>query len=136
MNINETELRNNIRTILLAVSNEDMPDSDNRAWENREFKPTIGVPWLRETTMPGNERQYASNTLEGVGFMQYEFFWPIHTGTKEIEALVVDVKAAFKPATVLDAHSLIYRAERLTAIVGDNWYQIPVRLTWRAHAIG
>ena len=136
MNIDETEIRKDIRAALMSVTNDDMPATTEIAWENRSFKPTIGTPWVRETMLPGVERQSASDTLQSVGIMQYDFFWPANKGTSEVETLVVDVKAVFKPNKVLDEHSLIYRAERLPAIVDENWYQIPVRLTWRAHAIG
>jgi hypothetical protein len=136
MIIDETALRTSIRTRLLTVTNENMPGESDIAWENREYSPKIGVPWIRETMLPGTERQSASDTIESVGIMQYDFFWPANRGTTEIENLVVDIKTAFKPLTVLDSHSSIYRTERLPAIVDENWYQIPVRLTWRAHAIG
>ena len=132
--IDHGEIRQSIRLILLAIDNEDLPS--NRSWENRNFKPPENDTWIRETMIPGEERQAASDTIRSVGIMQYDIFWPIGTGTENIEALVDDIKDAFKPVTALGLNSLIYRAERLAAIVDDKWYQIPIRLTWKAHSIG
>ena len=113
MNIDELSIRKNIRAVLLAVDNADMPSASSIAWENHEYRPVIGKPWIRETMIPGTERQSASDTLQSVGIMQYDFFWPANKGTTEIENLVIDVKAAFRPATVLDAHSLAEKIEQV-----------------------
>ena len=136
MIIDHSEIRKGIRTVLLTVTNSDMPDDKDIAWENRTYKPIIGTPWIRETMLPGLERQSASDTIESVGVMQYDVFWPAGTGTESIEKLVDDIKVVFKPTTAIGNNSLVFRAERLSAIIDDKWHQIPVRLTWRAHAIG
>lgn len=135
--IKYSDIRKGIRAILLAVTNPNMPLPANIAWENRGYDPVVGTPWIRETLLPGEERQVASDTLRGVGIMQYDLFWPIGDGTETIEDLADDIKNAFKPVTVIGTHSLVFKAERLPGTVEDErWYKLPIRLTWRAHSIG
>ena len=135
MIISYNDLRLGLREVLLSVSNSNMPASSNFAWENRKFTVPKYDQWIRETMIPGVERQVASDTLRSVGIMQYDIFWPAFQGTENAEELANQIIATFKPVTKIGPHALVYRAERLAAIVDEKWYQIPVRLTWRAHAI-
>ena len=91
---------------------------------------------MRETLLPGSERQAATDTIRAVGIMQYDLFVPKGAGTEAAEALVDAIKDAFKPVTAIGAHSLVWRAERLSGRSDQKWFIIPIRLTYRAHAIG
>ena len=130
--IDHKEIRQGFRAVLLTVS--DLPA--NRSWENREFTPPTGTEWIRETLLPSDESVSASDTITAIGTMQYDVFWPFGGGTEGAETLADAIKAAFEPNTTISTHAHVYRAERLAGRVDDNWYIIPVRLTYRAHAIG
>ena len=129
--IDHKALRQGILTILLTVSG--LPSE--RSWENREFTPPT-TEWIRETLLPSDESVSASDTITAVGTMQYDVFWTFGDGTEDAEDLADAIKEAFEPNTTISTHAYVYRAERLAGRVDDNWYIIPVRLTYRAHAIG
>lgn len=131
-----SNLRRGIRAALLAVTNPNMPTDSNIAWENRTYKPKADVPWMREKLLPGLERKVASDTLRGTGLMQYDLLWPAGKGTEDADDLADDIKDAFAPNTTVDTHGVVFRAERLPAITDAEWYQIPIRLTWRVNSIG
>lgn len=134
--ISHKEIRQGIRGILLSINDPNMPLAKNIAWENHSYKPVDGIPWIRETLLPGEERQAATDTIRSVGIMQYDLFWPANKGTEAAEDLVDTIKDAFKPITTIGVNSLVFRAERLSGTPDEKWYRIPIRLTWRAHAIG
>ena len=134
--ISHKAIRQGIRQVLLAVNNSDLPDEDNIAWENQDFTPPEIIPWLRETMIPGTERQTATDTIQSVGIMQYDVFWPAGQGTEDAEQLADDIITAFAPHTQIGANALTFRSERLAAVADEKWYIIPIRLTWRAHSIG
>jgi len=132
--INYTAIRQGLRTVLLNIVDPAMPSAANIAWENREYDPQKGVPWIRETLIPGIERKVAYDELQTVGIVQYDLNWPLGDGTEEIEALVDTIKDAFAPNTTIANHALVYRTERLAGRADDKWYTIPIRLTYRAFA--
>lgn len=130
--IDHDAIRRGIRVVLSTVTG--LPTV--RSWENREFNPTPNTPWIRETLIPGTERQVATDVIESVGIAQYDLFWPAGTGTETPEQLADLIKDTFQPITTVAASTVVWRAERLAAIADAKWYQIPIRLTWRSHAVG
>ena len=130
--IDHKVIRQGLRTILLTVPG--LPT--NKSWENREFTPPTNTAWIRETLLPSDEGVSASDTITAIGTMQYDVFWPFGGGTEDAETLADAIKNTFKPDTTITSNAYTYRAERLAGRVDENWYIIPVRLTYRAHAIG
>lgn len=129
--IDTVALRNALRVILVGVSG--LPVA--RSWENRQFTPPDPpADWVRETLMPAIERQASDGNVEAIGVVQYDLFTPAGKGTEAIEALADTIKTVFKPRTVPAPNIIIDRSERGTAQQEPLWYQIPVRITYRAFA--
>lgn len=125
-------IRLGMRAILLAVPT--IPT--DIAFENREFKPPVATsPYIREQLIPGAERHVATGTIMAVGIMQYDLFWPAGDGTEDPEALADAIRDAFRPVTTIDAHTTVYRVDRLSGVPDEKWYRIPIRLTYRSYSI-
>jgi hypothetical protein len=55
----------------------------NRAWENDEFQPTAGIPWVREEFLPGPNEQITIGPFGEVeGEPQYVIHVSVPTGTR------------------------------------------------------
>jgi len=130
--IDYPSIRLGMRAILLAVPS--LPT--DIAFENREFDPPDAkTPYIRETLLPGEERHVASNSIMAVGIMQYDILWPAGDGTEDPEALADAIRDAFRPVTTIDAHTTVYRVDRLGGVPDEKWYRIPIRLTYRSYSI-
>lgn len=129
--IEHRQIRATLRAQLLTVPG--LPAA--KSWENRGFQPPSGADWVRETYLPGGEWQSASDALTCVGLVQYDLFTPADSGTEAIEDLADAIKSAFRPPQSLSG-VVIERAERLPGRVDGPWYMVPVRIGWRAHAVG
>lgn len=127
--IDHRTVRSKLREQLLTVAG--LPSA--RSWENRNFKPPTGEKWVRETYLPGDERQSANDMVEAVGVVQYDLYCPAGAGTEEIEDLADAIKEAFKPSSVVGSLVRIDRSERLPGRQEPKWYSVPVRVSWRVH---
>lgn len=55
----------------------------NRAWENDEFEPTAGIPWIREEYLPGPNSQITIGPFGEVeGEPQYVIHFNLPAGTR------------------------------------------------------
>lgn len=123
-------IRSALRAHLLLL-----PELPQAAWENREFKPRPNTSWLRETLLPADERQTASNTLQALGITQYDLFYPAESGTETAEDMADAIKHHFRPPQSVGG-VVIERADRLPGRVDGAWYMVPIRIHWRAHSVG
>lgn len=109
----------------------------NQAWENISFNPIEGESWIRETFLPGSKRLSANKELSGVGIMQFDLFWPVGSGTKEVENVATDIEEYFEPARVIEN---LVRVDACSALNGRKdpggaWYHIPVRIEYTVFSI-
>lgn len=123
-------IRSVLRAHLLSLPN--LPDA---AWENRSFTPTLGTPWMRETLLPADERQTASDTLQALGLTQFDVVYPADSGTETAEDMADTIKHHFRPPQVVGG-VVIERADRLPGRIDGAWYMVPIRIHWRAHSVG
>lgn len=138
MSISNKAIRKQFRTKLVSVPG--IPGAGNRAWENINFAPTEGTPWIRETLIPGDERLSANDEVEATGFCQIDYFVPIGSGTFAAQNVADAIKNAFKPATVLGGLVRIQRSVVLSGRRGVSdlkdesssspWYQVPVQIDY------
>lgn len=106
-------------------------------WENVEAgPPPDGVPWLRETFMPSEERALFNLEDQAVGLVQYSVFVPRGEGSKRADDIANAIKAAFNPRKTPAPGGFVsvYRAEVGRGLPEDAWYQVPVSLYWRVIA--
>lgn len=127
--IDHRDVRSALRAQLLTVVG--LPAA--RSWENRQFTRPAGEDWVRETYLPGAERQVSYGMVEAVGVAQYDLFTPADAGTEAAEDLADAIKEAFKPSSTLGGLVRIDRAERLSGRQDASWYFIPIRISWRVH---
>lgn len=128
-------VRRALRERLLSVSG---VDPEQVAWQNRSFVPTSDVTYIRETFLPGEERQAASDQLMAVGLVQFDIFAPVNDSTEDVGALAHQVKHAFRPKQNLEAGTLVVNLVRAwiqTGVpVSEDRYMVPVIVSWRTFA--
>jgi hypothetical protein len=73
----------------------------NRAWENEEFEPTAGIPWVREEFLPGPNEQVTIGPGGDVqGEPQYVIHISVPAGTRlTAKRYTHAAKVLFAPAT-------------------------------------
>lgn len=130
--IDHDVIRKGIRALISAVPG--IPSAI--AWENRDFTPVVGVPWIRETLLPGEQTKVAFDVLQETGLMQFDLFYPVSKGTEAAEGLVDLIIDQFKPDTGISASARTLRASRASGRREDDWYIVPVRITYLAHSFG
>lgn len=113
--------------------------TDQVAWENRSFTPTVGTPWMRATILPAETTQ----TIIGInglnklmGIYQVDLFYPVGVGSGTARSKSDDVITHFKRGTTATYSGVkvsIRRAWRGTALPEDDWYHIPINIEWYAY---
>lgn len=121
-----------LRAQLLAVSG---VSAAAVAWENRDFTPTTGTAWIRETVLPVSEVTVATGTIERRAILQLDLFHPVEAGTVDAETLAEAIKAAFAPGSSPGGTVTVDRAESLPGRRDGAWWQKPVRITVRHYRI-
>lgn len=130
-------LRNHL---LLLDGTDPSPLPAPRAWENREFTPPNPPSlWIRETLMLADETLPANNTLEAIGYVQYDVFGVKGRGTEDAEGVAKTIKAQFPPATGLANSNAQVSITKSRVLPGredaELWWSIPVQIFFRAYAL-
>lgn len=127
-----SDLRGALRTRLLTVSG--IPDAPQRAWEGRDFTPTAGTAWLRDTVLPAGADRVSVGPYARVRHLalyQVDLFVPALRGT-EGDGPADAIIAAFWPGLVLSYNGqtvLVRSATRGPAITTDAaWRQLPMSI--------
>lgn len=122
-----------LRSALLAVPG--LPPEAQRAWEGRDFTPTAGTPWLRDTMLPASADRLSVGPLARVrhtAIYQIDLFVPALRGT-EYDGPADAIVAALWPGLLLTYNGqtvLVRRASRAPAITADAaWRQLPISIT-------
>lgn len=133
--IDDWAIQSELRKTLEAVAG--IPDGDHRAWENRNFKPEKGEPWIRETLLFGDELPSANNELRQVGIYQVDYFVPAGYSIKDTKKQATAIKQAFAPDSVLGGLVRVGAARLLPGQKDPTgaWYQLPVQINYTVYSI-
>lgn len=108
------------------------------AWENKKYDPVKGTLYLRPTLLPGDTvggTLSATGSDENVGVYIVDVFSPADGGKNEAVTMADNIADQFKPVTELTYNGRLVRCisvSRGSAIVGDGWYNIPVRVRYHS----
>lgn len=128
------DIRSALRSALLTVPN--LPEVK---WEGREYTPTVGTPYLRESLNFGRadlrSLPAAGGKMRLNGLWFLDLFFPPREGTGPAVALVAAIRVA-----VPHGGSVLYGTQRVhflgfsaaKAIESNDWYHVPCTLGWRA----
>lgn len=113
---------------------------DDKAWENTDFQPTTGTPWIRMTLSPGPRRALditAEGTKRYDGLFFIDVFVPQDkTGPASLDDLVNAVIDAFDCGTILTANSqnveIEYAEPSGSALETAPWRSQQVLVKWKA----
>jgi hypothetical protein len=103
------------------------------AWENTNYKPVVGIAYIRPTFLPGNTVGATTATDKNIGVYQIDVFIKANEGKNEAVRLADRIAQHFKPVTELTYNDRIVRCvtvSRERALIDDGWYQIPVTITY------
>lgn len=135
-----SDVYDEIQTILEdTLSN--IPDIPDIAWENVDYTPTTGVPWVKPRFLP-NTREASVLGPDPLQYYQGIFLvdclLPENAGRKAGSELVSKIIDAFDASDDLtvdnNTHVLIRYAERDQGIIDGPYYRITVRIGWQSYA--
>lgn len=118
-------------TALAAYSsaNGDIP----LAWENVDFEPVIGVPWIRGTmVMSPSTRQHLKGNLQAnPGFYQVDVFYPLNAGPAAAETTLDGIYDWYRMSDTLVQGSnevRIRSISKLPSIRDEAWYRVSIQI--------
>lgn len=127
------DVRAALRTTLLTVAG--IPPVEQRAWEGRDFTPTAGTAWMRDTLLPAGADRLSVGPyarVRHIAIYQVDLFVPALRGT-EGDGPADAIIAAFWPGLLLSYNGqtvLVRSASRGPAITTDAaWRQLPMSIT-------
>ena len=118
-----TQLKNVVRGTLIAE-------------ENKQFTPSDGTPWVRETLLPGIPNRVEimqDGRSRQVGVYQVDVFTPSGIGTGIADALSTTIGDAFVVGSSFGT-SVIVVIQRVYGQPGredGDWYHKPLVIEWR-----
>lgn len=125
-----------LRTKLLTMTG--LPSSANRAWENIDFTPAAGTPWVSEEYLPGPMYRVtvgSSAQLEARPTYLVTFHSLLNIGMDALSLLADTCLELFAPGTEMAVGSDTLRVRGDTApyrgqlLVGDNgWASVSVSI--------
>lgn len=150
----EQIIRTTLQHPLTTSSDPKYPPTAQRAWENLQFSPTTGVPWI------DSEVQYSDAVMgfrsgpialgqtspnRFVGYFNISLFWPNSVGPNDAEYVANLIRKLYPastplpytvndPAGVYNGELSIIRTTRRQAVSSDTWYLVPIIVCWRTDA--
>lgn len=110
-----------------------------QAWEGRPYTPVKGTPYVSESIRAISSVVRAlglggtiAHTLTG----NFTFHYPAGKGTADIDAMVGNVMALFRPGTVLSYGgdgAVVQQAERTAVQQEPDWINVTVIITAVGH---
>ena len=123
-------IRAGVRTRLLTLSG--LPPV---AWENRDFAPVIGTPYISETLRNNQSRVRA---LGRGGNQSHQLIqslslcFPANSGTNALDALAGQLLKLFEPGTSIafgGDTAMVQEAERMGLVTQPDWINCPIIVT-------
>lgn len=122
---------------LLTMSN--LPD--NIVWENTSFTPTPGQAFIRVSTLPAPTTQTSIGT-DGLntqtGIFLVDSFYGKGSGRSVQDTFLSELVDHFKRGTVITQNGVEIRIESvypLPSIEEDDWFHVPVQVTYISYTI-
>lgn len=109
------------------------------AYDNVNYTPTRGTPFVRASLGPASCRQ---STMGANGLRRYEgvffidLFYPLGTGSKDAETMAEAITEVFKSGTKLVEGSQsvdIDYCEPSKSMNEDAWFHLPLAVSWYAY---
>jgi len=106
------------------------------AEENKEFEPSDGSPWIRETLLPGIPERVEimqDGLSRQFGVYQVDVFAPSGMGTDIADALAKTIGDAFVPGTGYTSSDVTARIQRVYTRPGredGDYYHKPLVIEW------
>lgn len=107
-------------------------------FENMDYEPTNGMPWVRVRFMPAKKEQAtfgASKKDRLPGVLAVDVFTPSGKGPAVANGYVDDIINNFTSGEILTEDSQrvhIMRVDRAAAMNDGPWYMVPVSIYWYA----
>jgi len=126
----EAETRSALLTQLKTVVRETLI-----AEENKEFKPLDGIPWVRETLLPGIPERVEimqDGQSRQVGVYQIDVFTPSGDGPSIADAIAKTIGDAFVAGSGYGS-DVVVRVKRVYAMAAredGDWYHKPLIVEW------
>lgn len=110
-------------------------------WENAQYTPTTGTPYLSAWMLPAPTRNLTIGTNgpnKYYGVFQVSIFYPQGQGPGQAAELAVEFLTTFAKGTILlaDNYRITISMSYLgTAILKDGWYMVPVSVNYYCFAV-
>jgi hypothetical protein len=109
-------------------------------WENTEYDPTIGRPFLRTWLLP-NQTINSSLGLKGFseynGIFQIDCMYPIGSGWGSARTNVDTICSSFKRGTIVTYNKVevrIWGSSPEPALIDGDWYRLPISVYYSSWA--
>jgi len=109
------------------------------AWENVDYSPTTGTPFIKFQFQPTSRRPAVRGTnpqMRYQGIVTLLVHRPENEGPTDTEILVDDLVSRFDATTDISYSSVIVSvdyAERLNSYMSKPWYVTPIRIGWYSY---
>lgn len=129
--IYDSAIRNALLTRLQTVVSEDII-----AQENVQFTPSDGIPWVRETLLPGTPDRAEMMTdgrFRQIGVYQVDVFVPSGIGPDVADTIAESIAEAYTVGSGYTSEDVTVRIRRVYARPGresGDLYQKPVVIDW------
>jgi len=109
------------------------------AWENVEYAPTVGTPYLRAYLLPAESEVItlgASPYIERRGIFQVDCVYPVGAGWSAAKTQAAAIVAAFPAGVSFVYNGLTVRVDRSWPGPGmpdaNGWYKVPVSIRYHS----
>lgn len=110
------------------------------AWMNREYDPTPGTLFLRETLLPGRTTQAelgATGRDNTVGVYQVDVFAPVDKGKNAALVQADSIADHFSRGTTLTYNSISVRLTETSigasTLIDGAWWMVPVDIRYETY---
>lgn len=106
------------------------------AWENVEYKPVLGTPYLSAYLLPAEptvETLGPSPYIERKGIFQVSCVYPVEAGWGAAKGKAAEVVAAFPARQEFVYNGLTVRVEKSwpgPGVPKDGWFRVPVSIRY------
>jgi len=104
------------------------------AFENVNYDPTPGVPWVRERILPAQPEVWTLGERQEIGIYQVDVFVPAGGDTTIGDSIAASVRGAFEIGREMtkDGVTVGVRWSTVQPSTQDgDWYQVPVDIHWQ-----
>jgi hypothetical protein len=109
------------------------------AWENVDYSPTTGTPFIKFQFQPTSRRPAVRGTnpqMRYQGLVTLLVHQPENEGPINTEELVDDLVSRFDATTDISYNGIFVRieyTERQNSYLSKPWYVTPIRIAWYSY---